>query len=85
MLIQTRVSNGTGQYNFLGQQDRSFFIVPGQRDNGTMGQAQSLDKGRDGTAKIWDGTGRDSQNPGRGTKRDRAEKEMDVLKQERMF
>ena len=32
-----------------------------------MGQAQNLAKGRAGTAKIWDGTGRDSQNPGRDT------------------
>ena len=42
-----------------------------------MGQSKNLAKGRDGsgqpksgtgragTAKIWDGTGRDSQNPGR--------------------
>ena len=28
------VSNRTGEYNFLGQRDRSSFIVPGQRDNG---------------------------------------------------
>ena len=35
------------------------------RDKGTTGQAKNLAKGRAGTAKIWDGTGRDSQNPGR--------------------
>ena len=33
--ISTRVSNETGQCNFSGQRDRSFFLVPGQRDNGT--------------------------------------------------
>ena len=31
----TRVSKGMGQCNFSGQWDRSSFIVPGQRDNGT--------------------------------------------------
>ena len=47
------------------------------RDKGTTGQAKNLAKGRDGmgqlkfgtsragTAKIRDGTGRDSENPGR--------------------
>ena len=35
IILVTRVSNGTGQYKFLGQRDRSFFLVPGQRDNGT--------------------------------------------------
>ena len=42
------VSSGTRQCNFLGQRDRSFFIVPGQRDN----------------LKIlpWNGTGRDSKS-----------------------
>jgi hypothetical protein len=46
--VRTRVSNTTGQCNFLGQRDRSFFIVPGQRDN----------------LKIlpWNGTGRDSKS-----------------------
>ena len=37
------------------------------RDKGTRGQVQNLAKGRDGTAKIWAGTGRDRQNPGRDT------------------
>ena len=46
------------------------------RDKGTTGQAKNLAKGRDGISKIRAGTGR-------GTKRDRAEK--DVLKQIRMF
>ena len=44
--IESRVSNGTGQGNFSGQRDRSFFIVPGQRDNGT-------------SSKSCHGTGRD--------------------------
>ena len=34
-----RVSIGTGQGNFLGQRDRSFFIVLGQRDNGTSSKS----------------------------------------------
>ena len=86
--IWSRVYNGMGQCNFSGQRDRSSIIVPGQRDK----------------LKIlpWDGTGRDSQNPGRngpgqpktgtgrGTKRDRAEKDVlkqkkDALKQKRTF
>ena len=33
--VTSRVSNMTGQCNFSGQRDRSSFIVPGQRDNGT--------------------------------------------------
>ena len=75
--IWIRVSNETGQCNFSGHR---FLHCPG-----TKGQRDKL--------KILprDGTGRDSQNPGRdgpgqpktgtgrGTKRDRAEK--DVLKQ----
>ena len=32
-------SNKTGQCNFSGQRDRSFFIVPGQRDNGTSSKS----------------------------------------------
>ena len=66
-LLVVRVSNGTGQCNFLGQRDRQNFFVPGQRDSGTevlslsrdkgtTGQAQNLATGRAGTAKIWDGT-----------------------------
>jgi hypothetical protein len=46
IVIQTRVSNGTGQCNFSGQRDRKSFIVPGQRDNGT-------------SSKSCHGTGRD--------------------------
>ena len=92
--ICTRVSNGTGQRNFSGQRDRQNFIVPGQRDNGievpllsrdkgTTGQAQNLAKGRDGPGQPKSGTGR-------GTKRDRAEKDVlkqenDILKQKMMF
>ena len=93
-MVYTRVSNGTGQCNFSGQRDRQKNFVPGQRDNrtedpslsrdkGTTGQLQNLTTGRAGTAKIRDGTGQSKTGTGRGTKRDRAEK--DVLKQERMF
>ena len=63
-MLATRVSNGAGQDNFSGQRDRRFFIVPGQRDNGTSSKS-CQGTGRAGTAKIWDGTGRDSQKPGR--------------------
>ena len=62
--VHTRVSNGTGQCNFLGQRDRSSFIVPGLRDNGTSYKT-CQGTGRAGTAKIRDGTGRDSKNPDR--------------------
>ena len=37
--LRLRVSNGTGQCNFLGQTDRSFFIVPGHRYNGTSSKS----------------------------------------------
>ena len=63
-VIHTSVSNGTGQWNFSGQRDRSSIIVPGQRDNGTS-QKSCQGTGRIGTAKIRDGTGRDNQKPGR--------------------
>ena len=72
------------------------------RDKGTTGQAKNLTKGRDGPGQSKFGTGRDSQNSGRdgpgepksgtrrGTKWDRAEKDIpkkenDVLKQKMMF
>ena len=45
-VVQNRVSNGTGQGNFLGQRDRNFFLVPA--DKGTTGQAQNFSTGRDG-------------------------------------
>ena len=53
------------------------------RDKGTTGQAQNLAKGRDGPGQPKSGTGR-------GTKRDRAEKDVlkqkkDALKQKRTF
>jgi hypothetical protein len=70
--IRIRVSNGTGQCNFLEQRDRSSFIVPEQRDNGTSsksclgtGRAETAyqilrrDTGRDNhyfSVKIRDGT-----------------------------
>ena len=44
--VQNSVSKEMEQYNFAGQRDRSFFIVPGERDNG---QAQNLAIGRAGT------------------------------------
>ena len=86
-VVSSRVSNGTGQCNFLGQRDRSSFIVPGQRDNGTS-QKSCQGTGRAGTAKIRDGTGRDSQNPGQDTGQngtDVLKQENDVLKQKMMF
>ena len=88
--VQTRVSNRTGQYNFLGKRDRSSFIVPGQ--------AQNFAKRRDGLGqpdKIRDGTQdwtvQDFESVlSRGTKWDRVEKdvrkqEKDILKQKMTF
>ena len=48
------------------------------RDKGTRGQVQNLAKGRDGTAKIWAGTGRDRQNPGRDAGQNRTEQKRTV-------
>ena len=53
------------------------------REKGTTGQAKNLTKGRDGPGQPKSGTGR-------GTKRDRAEKDVlkqkkDALKQKRTF
>ena len=53
-----------GQSIFPGQRNRRSFVVPGQRDNRTSSKS-CQGTGRAGTAKTWDGTGRDSQNPGR--------------------
>ena len=60
------------------------------RDKGTMGQAQNLGTGRDSQNLGRDGPGQPKSGTGRGTKRDRAEKDIlkqykDVLKQKRMF
>ena len=53
------------------------------RDKGTTGQTKNLTKG-------WDGPGQPKSGTGRGTKRDRAEKDVlkranDVLKQKMVF
>ena len=53
------------------------------RDKGTTGQVKNLNKGRDGPGQPKSGTGR-------GTKRERAEKDVlkpenDVLKQKKLF
>ena len=75
------------QYNFSGQQDRSSFIVQGQRDNGTsLKSCQGM--GQAGIAKIWDET-RDKTGQSRKgcskTEKGCSKTEKDVLKQERMF
>ena len=49
---ESRVSNGTGQSYLARQRDRSFFIVLGQRDNGTSSKS-CQGTGRD---LGWDGT-----------------------------
>ena len=59
-----RVSNGTGQCNFSGQRERSSFIFPGQRDNGTSSKS-CHGTGRNG---IFDrlsrpGTSRGTKSP----------------------
>ena len=103
-IVLIRVSNRTGQCNFSGQRDRQKNFVPGQRDNGTevpslsrdkgtTGQPQNLTTGRDGPGQPKFGTGRAGtvkSGTGRGTKRDRAEKDVlkqknDVLKQKMLF
>ena len=55
-MIQTRVSNGTGQCNFLEKGTEGPSL---SRDKGTTGQAQNLAKGWDGPGqpvKIQDRT-----------------------------
>ena len=65
------LAHGCVLVGFPSVQDKATFRDKGTEvsslswDKGTTGQAQNLGKGRAGTAKIWDGTGRDSQNPGR--------------------
>ena len=54
---RSRVSNGTGQCNVLGQRDRVFLIVPGQRDNGTEVPSLSWDKWAKNIAKGRDRPG----------------------------
>jgi hypothetical protein len=68
MVVWSRVCNGTGQYNFSGQRDRSFFIVPGQRDKLKILPRDGT--GRDSLSKsgMGRGTGQSllfCQNPGR--------------------
>ena len=72
----SRVSNETGQYNFLGQTDRSSFIVKGQRKTSSKsyhgtGRARTVyqntgrDTGRNNhyfSVKIRDGTGTGRDN-----------------------
>ena len=57
-----------------GKRDRSSFIVPGQRDNGTGRDSQNLGQ---------DGPGQPKYGMGHGTKQDRVEK--DVLKHRKVF
>ena len=64
-------------------QDNGTEVSSLSRDKGTTGQAKNLTKGRDGPGQPKSGTGR-------GTKRDRAEKDVlkqknDVLKQKMLF
>ena len=96
-LLQIRVSNGTGQCNFLG---KGTDVPSLSRDKGTTGQAKNLAKGQDvlgqpksemgrvGTAKNRDGT-RDKTGQSRKgcskTEKGCSKTEKDVLKQERMF
>ena len=59
-LFTIRVSNGAGFSCPVGQRDRSFFIVLGQRDNGTSSKS-CHGRGRDGILTVcpvlsWDGT-----------------------------
>ena len=47
--------------------DNGTKVLSLSRDKGTTGQAKKLATGRDGTAKIREGTGRDNKNPRRDT------------------
>ena len=60
------------------------------RDKGTTGQAINLAKGQDSQSSERDGPGQPKSGTGRGTKWDRAEKDVlkqenDVLKQNMLF
>ena len=55
---QTRVSNKTVFFCPAGQRDRSLFIVPRQRDNGTTSKS-CHGTGRDGILTFFHRTGRD--------------------------
>ena len=57
---ETKECSTCSNQTVCGTKEQKFLHCPG-----TKGQAQNLAKGRDGTAKIWDGTSRDSQNLGR--------------------
>ena len=91
LVVLTRVSKRDGTVQISGTKRQKFLHCPG-----TKGQRDKL------KISPRDGTGRDSQNPGRygpgqpqtgtgrGTKRDRAEKDVlkqkkDALKQKRTF
>ena len=70
---------GTGKFFLSRDNGTPGKEVPSlSRDKGTVGRAQNLAMERDGIAKIRDGTGRDSQNPGRDEGQNRTE-------QKRMF
>ena len=62
--VRSKVAFPTGRDSATFQ-DNGTEVFSLSRDKGTTGQAKNLTKGRAGTAKIRDGTGRDSQNPGR--------------------
>ena len=90
--IQIRVSKGMGLCNFSGQRaGQKFLHCPG-----TKGQRDKLKilprdgTGRDSQNSGRDGPGQQKSGTGRGTKRDRAEKDVlkqknDVLKQKKLF
>ena len=71
-LTWTSISNGTGQWNFSGQRDRSSIIVLGQQDK----QKLLPRDGTGWTVKIQDGAGWDR------AEKDILKQEKDVLKQE---
>ena len=76
--ILPRDGTGRDSHN-SGQRDRSSFIVPGQRDKLKILPRDGM--GRDSQNPGRDGPGQPKTGTGRGTKRDRAEK--DVLKQKK--
>ena len=90
-LLFTKGFQRDGTVQLFGTKGQKFLHCPG-----TKGQRDKLKilprdrTGRDSQNSGRDGPGQPKSGTGRGTKRDRAEKdvlkqEMDVLKQERMF
>ena len=74
--------SGTGKKNLSrdkGTRGQKFLHCPR-----TKGQPQNLTTGRAGTAKIRDGTGRDTQNPGQDAGQNGTEQKRSAIKETQM-